>query len=357
MELINKSKSIRVSVDVPSGLMMDNPSSGVVVRAQHTVSFQLPKLAFLLPQKYQFVGQWHLVNIGLSKQAIKDLSANKFLIERKDIKKILRSKARTKFSHKGNFGHALLVTGSFGKIGASVLSAKAALRSGIGLLTVHIPRCGYQIIQSSVPEAMVSVDPSEERFTAIPLLSSFTVVGVGPGIGVDIQTVKALRDLLQAVKVPVVLDADAINILGNHRELIQLLPQNSILTPHPKEFERLVGQWSNDFERLDKQREFSVRTQTFIILKGAYSSITAPNGTIYFNQTGNPGMATAGSGDVLTGIVTGMMGRGYTPEQAALAGTWIHGLSGDIAAGELGEESLIASDIIDHIPQAFTSFR
>lgn len=357
IELFNKSKSIRVSVDVPSGLMMDKPSSGEVVCAHHTVSFQLPKLAFFLPHNYPFVGQWQLVNIGLSKPAIKDMPANRYLLERKDIKKILRNKARAKFNHKGNFGHALLVAGSVGKIGAAVLGAKAALRSGIGLLTVHIPRCGYPIVQSSVPEAMASVDPSEEQFTTIPLLSSFTVVGVGPGIGVDIQTVKALRDLLQAVTVPVVLDADAINILGNYRELIQLLPQNSILTPHPKEFERLVGQWSNDFERLEKQREFSIRTQTFIILKGAYSSITSPNGTVYFNQTGNPGMATAGSGDVLTGIVTGMLGRGYSPEQAALAGTWIHGLSGDIAVGELGEESLIASDIIDHLPQAFTSFR
>ena len=258
---------------------------------------------------------------------------------------------------KGNFGHALLIAGSYGKMGAAVLSARAAMRSGLGLLTVHIPKRCYEIIQTSVPAAMASVDASDEWFSSAPVTTNFVAIGVGPGIGQEKETVKALKDLLEDFSKPIVLDADALNILGANKELQQLIPKGSILTPHPKEFERLVGNWANDFERLQKQIDFSTKTSTIVLLKGANTSISTPEGKVYFNNTGNPGMATGGSGDVLTGLVTGLLAQGYTPEESALLGAWIHGLAGDRAALNKGQETLIASDIIDHLPEAFALCR
>ncbi len=361
---INRTNAVRVAVDIPSGLMADKPSDGEIIQAHHTVTFQLPKLSFLLPENGLAVarpddligrGEWHVVNIGLNQEFIRKAERNYFLLEKNDIKKILHE--RSKFSHKGNFGHALLIAGSYGKIGAAALGARAAMRSGLGLLTVHVPTCGYDIIQISVPEAMASVDTSDTLFSLVPRTENFSSVGIGPGIGQDKQTIKALAALLEAVGKPIVLDADAINILGSNRELIQLIPKGSILTPHPKEFERLVGSWSTDFERLEKQLEFSRETNAVVLLKGAHSSITTPEGKIYFNNTGNPGMATGGSGDVLTGLVTGLLAQGYTSEESALLGAWIHGLAGDCAAKRLSEEALMASDIIDYLPEAFALCR
>jgi len=351
----NKTKATRVAIDIPSGLMVDKPSVGDIIHAHHTITFQLPKLSFLLPENAKYVGNWQVVNIGLSKEGLMQTNCNRFLLERKDIKKILLP--RSKFSHKGNFGHALLIAGSYGKMGAAVLCARAAMRSGLGLLTMHIPKSGYQIMQTAMPEAMVIVDVSEVNFSDVPEIQHFTAIGVGPGIGQGAETIKALASLLAASKVPLVIDADAINILGSNSELSHLIPVGSILTPHPKEFERLVGSWNNDFERLEKQIEFSSKTQTVLILKGAYTSISTPDGRVYFNNTGNPGMATGGSGDVLTGLLTGLLARGYTSEQAAIVGAWIHGLAGDKAAWIKGEDALMATDIIEALPEAFISFR
>lgn len=350
----NQPKAIRVAIDIPSGLMVDKPSVGEIVQADYTVTFQFPKLSFLLQENGRYVGNWQLVNIGLSKEGLKQIECSKFLVEKRDVKKIL--KPRSKFSHKGNFGHSLLIAGSYGKMGAAVLSSRAAMRSGVGLLTAHIPNCGYQIIQTAVPEVMASVDEHDRLFSSPPNLDQFDAIGVGPGIGQDKDTIRAFAALLEKVKVPVVLDADAINILGLNQELTHLIPKGSILTPHPKEFERLVGTWSDDIERLSKQLEFSMKTQTVVLVKGAHTSISTPEGKLYFNNTGNPGMATAGSGDVLTGILTSLMGQGYTSEEAAITGAWIHGLAGDCAARIKGEEALIASDIIEYLPEAFTSF-
>ncbi len=351
---INRTNAVRVAVDTPSGLMADKPSAGEVIQAQHTVAFQLPKLSFLLPENGTAVGEWHVVNIGLSNEFIEQTESNYFLLEKNDIKTILHN--RLKYSHKGNFGHALLIAGGYGKMGAAVLSARAALRAGLGLLTVHVPTCGYEIIQAAVPEAMASVDSSDRLFSRVPNTENFNAVGIGPGIGQEELTKKALTDLLAAGK-PIVVDADAINILGAHPELIQHIPSESILTPHPKEFERLVGSWTSDYERLEKQLEFSKTTNTIVLLKGAHTSITTPEGKLYFNNTGNPGMATGGSGDVLTGVVTAILAQGYTAGESALLGAWIHGLAGDCAAKRLGGESLIASDIIDYLPEAFASCR
>ncbi len=352
---INRTNSVRVAVDIPSGLMADKPSAGEIIQAHHTVTFQLPKLSFLFPENGSAVGEWHVVNIGLSQEFIEQTASNYFLLEKNDIKTILHK--RSKFSHKGNFGHALLIAGSYGKMGAAILSARAAMRSGLGLLTVHVPGCGYDIIQTSVPEAMVLVDSSDTLFSSPPNTKKFTSVGVGPGIGQDKQTIKAFIALLEAAGEPIVIDADAINILGANRELIDLIPKGSILTPHPKEFERLAGNWTSDFERLEKQIEFSKATKAVVLLKGAHTSIATPEGKVFFNNTGNPGMATGGSGDVLTGLVTGLLAQGYTSEESALLGAWIHGLAGDCAAKRVGEDSLIASDIIEHLPEAFALCR
>lgn len=354
IQAINAVQVTRIAVDIPSGLMVDKHSTGEIVKAHHTISFQIPKLSFLLPECYAFVGNFKLVNIGLDKSFIRQLSTDYFLLEKKDIKSVLRP--RSKFDHKGTFGHALLIAGSYGKMGAAVLCAKAALRSGVGLLTVHIPTCGYQIIQTSVHEAMASVDPSELFFSKHPDLTNYSAVGVGPGIGQDGATVKALRQILEQSNRPMVIDADAITILGANRELIHLLPSESILTPHPKEFQRLVGEWKNDFERLDKQREFSMKTKCIVLVKGAHTIITTPDGKVYFNNTGNPGMATAGSGDVLTGVLTGLLAQGYTSTETACIGVWLHGLAGDFAKRDFGEISLTSTDIINHLPASFKLF-
>ncbi|HEU5292757.1 MAG TPA: NAD(P)H-hydrate dehydratase [Cyclobacteriaceae bacterium] len=352
---INRVNAIRIAIDIPSGLMADKPSTGEIVQAHHTITFQLPKLSFLLPKSGSFVGEWRIVNIGLDEKFIMQAETNYFLLEQSDMNAMLHE--RKKFSHKGNFGHALLIAGSYGKMGAAVLGARAAMRSGVGLLTVHIPKRCYEIIQTSVPEAMASVDKADDWFSSAPDTKNFVTVGIGPGIGQEKQSAQALKDLLVKVNKPVVIDADALNILGANKELQKLIPAGSILTPHPKEFERMVGSWTDDFERLQKQIDFSRRTKTVVLLKGANTSISTPEGKAYFNNTGNPGMATGGSGDVLTGLVTGLLAQGYTSVESALLGAWIHGLAGDRAAVNKGTETLIASDIIDHLPEAFALCR
>jgi ADP-dependent NAD(P)H-hydrate dehydratase / NAD(P)H-hydrate epimerase len=348
IEKINLTNTVRIAVDVPSGLLADMPSAGAIVKAHYTLSFQLPKLAFLLPSCHEFVGTWCTLDIGLSKAGIENTATEHFLLTKKSIGRLL--KPLQKFDHKGKRGHALLIAGGFGKMGAAVLASRAALRTGIGLITLHVPKTGYQIIQASVPEAMVSMDQSEYCFSTAPDLSAYDALGIGPGLGMDKVTVKALGDVLTTFGRPVVLDADAINMLGAHRELRQVIPKGSVLTPHPKEFERMAGAWKNDFERLEKQKEFAVAHSVVVVLKGAHTSITSPDGKTFFNNTGNPGMATGGMGDALTGIITALLAAGYAPLEAAQAGVWIHGRAADEAALKQGMRGMIASDVIDHLP-------
>ncbi len=229
------------------------------------------------------------------------------------------------------------------------------MRAGLGLLTVHVPKCGYEILQTAVPEAMASIDEAEQWFTVVPDVKTFDVIGIGPGIGLHENTITALVGLLRDNKNPMVIDADALNILSARPDLQKMIPPGSILTPHPKEFERLVGTWNDDFEKLDKLKHHSAQLKAVIVLKGANSTIASPNGEVYFNSTGNPGMATGGSGDVLTGILAGLLAQGYTPVEAAIMGVYLHGLAGDIALIDKGLEGLIASDLIDYLPKAFQS--
>ena len=351
IQYINHLNTDRIAIDIPSGLMADRPSEGPIVRATRTLTFQVPKLAFLFPQYHEFVGTWVLLDIGLHKDFLKEIETSYHYFTRKAVRKILR--VRSRFDHKGKFGHALLISGSYGKMGAAILAARAALRGGVGLLTMHVPVTGYHIIQTAVPEAMVSIDQHQEIFTTCPPLNPYTTIGIGPGLGQEKQTIKAVGDVLERSKVPVVIDADALNILGSNRELLQLVPEGSILTPHPKEFERLAGTWKNDFERLEKQKRLAKDLKAVVVLKGAFTSIATPQGQVFFNSSGNPGMAKGGSGDVLTGILTGLLAQGYPGLDAAQLGVFLHGFAGDLAAYEKGMNSMTPSDLIESLPEAF----
>ena len=343
-----------VSIDIPSGLFCEdnqNNNSKNIITARYTLTFQQPKLAMMFPQNDLYFGECSILPIGLHPDFIKKINTNYFFTTKQDVKELVAP--RKKYSHKGIYGHALLVTGSYGKMGSAVLSSKACLRTGVGLLTTHVPKEGVQIIQTSIPEAMCSASYEDKFIADIPLLDNYDAIGVGPGIGMDKPTQNALKLLIQNAKNPMVIDADAINILSENKTWLAFLPNLCILTPHPKEFERLVGKWNNDEERLALQIDFSVKNNVIVVLKGAHTSISTPEGHVFFNSSGNPGMATAGAGDVLTGIITSFLAQGYLPEKAAIFGVYIHGVAGDIAVENIGEEALIASDIIENLPQAF----
>lgn len=354
VETINKSKSITISIDIPSGLFADKSidiSKDTIVKADYTLSFQFPKLAFLFPENEFIVGDWQILPIGLHPGFINSESCRNYLIEFDDAKAIL--KPRSRFSHKGTFGHAFLIGGSKGKIGAAVLMGKSCLHSGAGLVTVHLPDCGYPIIQTAVPEVMVSVDTNENECTQLPRLDSYSALAAGPGLGHGKDTANMLKHLIQEAKVPLLLDADAINMLADNPTWLAFLPKGTVLTPHPGEFARLAGKTSNSFDRLEKLQSFCIKYSLTIVLKGAYTIICSPLGNCYFNPTGNPGMATGGSGDVLTGLITGFSAQGYKPIEACILGVYLHGRAGDLAAAETGYEALVAGDIIESIGKAF----
>lgn len=351
---INNSGALVFAIDVPSGLMGEDNGSVVsenIIRADRTFTFQFPKLSFLFPENEKYVGDWQVLDIGLHPKAIKNVATPYFMLDEDFIKEIIQP--RGKFSHKGTFGHALLISGAYGKMGAAVLSSKSCLRSGVGLLTTHVPAKGVSVLQTVIPEAMVSIDESDTIFTGAINLRAFSAIGIGPAIGQADDTQQAFYELIKVSKTPMVIDADALNILGLHNDWIGMLPNGSILTPHPKEFERLSGEKSEGFQRLQKALDVAKQNQIFIVLKGAHSAIICPDGEVYFNSTGNPGMATAGSGDVLTGIILSLLAQGYNSKDAALLGVYVHGLAGDIASDQKGEISLIASDIVDNLGEAF----
>lgn len=266
-------------------------------------------------------------------------------------------KPREKFSHKGTYGHALIVAGSLGKMGACVLSTKAALRSGVGLGTAFVPKCGHEIIQITNPEAMCELSWEENYLAGDLVWKNYSAIGIGPGIGKEIKTMQLIEHLFHNYSGPLVLDADALNLISEYDSLFDKIPENSILTPHPKEFDRLFGQSDSAFDRLEKQREMSKKLKCHIILKGTYTSICGPNGVVYFNNTGNSGMAKGGSGDVLTGLLTGLLAQGYSTEDACKIGVWIHGLAGDFAAQKKNEITMTALDLIDYLTEAFEGIK
>ena len=354
VKFINASPAYVVSIDIPSGLMGEDNSYNVasgIVRADLTLSLQLPKLAFLFPENETYVGEWKLLDIGLSKKAMAEMPSNYQLTGPGEVVALL--KPRGKFAHKGNFGRALLIAGSQGMAGASILAARACLRSGVGLLTVHVPFCNNGIVQTAVPEAMTDLDLSDTCFAAATDTDDFQAVAVGPGLGRSPETVAALAEQIETSDTPMVLDADALNILGENRSLLSRLPKGSLLTPHPVELERLVGKCRNSFERLERARDLAASADVHIVLKGAYTAVISPDGKCRFNTTGNPGMATAGSGDVLTGILLALLAQGYEPGAAAQLGVFVHGLAGDLAAEAKGMMGMTAGDIVEALPQAW----
>lgn len=359
IQQINEAQNTVVSIDVPSGLFCNkiNLDQEPVVQAEVTLTFQTPKLSLFLPENEGYVNDFDILDISLDLPSVQSQTSTLNYVSTDYLPYFYRS--REKFSHKYDFGSVLVIGGSYGKIGASLLSIKSVLKSGAGLVTVHIPKCGYQIIQTSFPEAMVSTDFSEDKITKFPTdLEKFNTIAIGPGLGTDEKTALALEQFLNEVSLEnknLIIDADGINLLSQNPELIKKLPANTILTPHDKELERLIGKWENSFEKIEKSQKLSQENQLIVISKGAFTQTFLPNGEVYFNSTGNPGMATAGSGDVLTGIIAGHLGKGFNSPDAAIFGTFLHGLSGNAAAEQLGQESLLASDIINYIPVALKS--
>jgi ADP-dependent NAD(P)H-hydrate dehydratase / NAD(P)H-hydrate epimerase len=350
---LNQSATEIIAIDLPSGLSADASSKGnAVINATHTLSFQNYKLAFLLPENESYCGNIHILKIGLHK---KFEAAEETAFEITDaalIKTIY--KPRNQFAHKGNFGNAALLCGSYGMMGAAVLSAKACLRAAAGKLTCYVPKCGYTILQTAIPEAMCMV-AGEEYILSATEIEKFNAVGIGAGIGIHNSHTALLKEIFTKFNKPMVIDADALNIMAAHKELLALIPPHSILTPHPKEFERLFGKTKNDFERLQLTLQKSAEHNIYIVLKGHYTFIGTPNGTSFFNSTGNAGMAKGGSGDVLTGIITGLLAQGYTPLQGCVMGVYLHGLAGDFAAIKFCKEAMLATDIVECLPEAFKS--
>lgn len=354
---LNQSGNPIISIDIPSGMYADRSSlKATVIRATHTLSFQCYKPAFLVAENALNIGELHLLDIGLHPAYLLNTFGQFELIDAALAGTLYHP--RLPFAHKGNFGHALLVAGSYGKTGAAVLAAKACLRSGVGLLTCHIPRSSVNILQTASPEAMVIADEEKYLNTGIQdELDRYDAIGIGPGIGTDAKTRFLIESVFKQMKSKLVLDADALNILAANRKLLASLPPLSVLTPHPKEFERLAGKTENDFEQIELALDFAKRNQCILVLKGHHTFIAMPGGKGYFNTTGNAGMAKGGSGDVLTGMCTAFLAQGYPPEMAALLAVYLHGYAGDLAAAKLSQEAMLASDLIDNLGGAFFSLR
>lgn len=354
VKYINASPAQVVSIDVPSGLMAENNALNVranIIRAGLTLTLQQPKLAFLFAENQPFIGELQTLDIQLSREGADRLEPFFETIEEDSVRPHILH--RHPFAHKGEMGHALLVAGKYGMGGAAILATRACLRSGVGKVTVHSPRKNNTIMQLAVPEAVVQLDHEDTLFSEPIDTDDYNALGIGPGLGTSEQTAIALIAQLRRALCPIVADADALNILANHRAWLQQLPRDIILTPHAKEFDRMVGHSSDSYERLCKARDMAQRLHIHIILKGHYTAICLPDGHVKFNTTGNAGMATAGSGDVLTGILTALLARGYEPSAACVAGVYLHGVAGDLAAAEMGMESMVAGDIVSHLPEAF----
>lgn len=358
VKFINSTGCDVLSIDIPSGLMCEDNTCNDpqhIIRATVTATVQGPKLAFLLPENYIYIGEVKIIDIGLHPDGLNEMKIGYSTVEEEDIKRLI--KIRNPYAHKGTMGHGLLVAGKYGMAGAAILASKAALRSGVGKITIHTPTSNNDILQIGVPEAVVSHDVDMELITHVPDSIMHTAVAMGPGIGTSRETAMALHELLTEVKIRVVLDADALNCLSMNKEWLELIPQDSIITPHPKEFDALVTPSTSTFERIEKAKKLARDYRIYVILKGHHTAICTPEGHTYLNTSGNAGMATAGSGDVLTGIILSLLCQHYTPREACLLGVFLHGRAGDIYAEENCEEGLTASDIVQYIPKAIKSLK
>lgn len=357
VHIINESEAKVYAIDIPSGLFGENNEGNLpynkIVKATKTFTFQSPKLAFFMPDTSAYVGEWKVLDIQLHADALREFPSEYYLTEKEDIKSLIHKRGR--FAYKNKYGHALIIAGSEGKMGAAILSSMAALRAGAGLVSSHIPARGESILQTAFPEGLVNLDSNSDVISDFLdlTLNNYASIGLGPGIGTRPETVNTIVSLFEYAFLPMVVDADALNIISENKHLKDFINHNMILTPHVGEFNRLAGDSKSDYSRLEKARDYASETKAIIVLKGAYTAVCLPDRTVHFNPTGNPGMATAGSGDVLTGIITGLLAQSYSLEEAAKIGVYIHGLAGDIAARKKSEYSLIARDIIDNLGEAY----
>jgi ADP-dependent NAD(P)H-hydrate dehydratase / NAD(P)H-hydrate epimerase len=353
VQYINEQSLLKIAIDIPSGLFLDSSvNNNPVIKADHTLSFQCMKLAFLLPENQDYTGRVSILDIKLHKDFLKKTHSPFQLVDDELVRSIYRP--RKPFSHKGTFGHALIVAGSYGKMGAAVLATKACLRTGAGLTTVRIPSCGYDIIQSVCPEAMALPDESEKTIGSLPVeIEKFQSIAIGPGIGTAEITRKMVAELLGNYHGKLVMDADALNSISGDMDQLRSFKGNAILTPHPKEFQRLFGETTNDYDRLELCRRKAKEYNVVIILKGKYSAIVTPGGMVFFNSTGNAGMAKGGTGDVLTGMLGALLAQGYEPEFAAITGCYLHGLAGDLSAMDFSEEAMLSTDLVERIGLAY----
>lgn len=351
-QALNDSGAFILSIDMPSGLFTDrvpeNPDA--VVRANYLLTFGAPKLVFFLPQTGRFIERWEVLDIGLDPDYMRQVEVEYEFYGAGLVRSFYRPRER--FSHKGTYGHALILGGSHGKIGAVALAARAGLYSGAGLVTACVPACGYIPLQAQVPEIMVWTTSGEVEHVDFPQETSGYSIGAGMGMGTSQTTARAFLQWLGHQQQPLLLDADALNILGRHPESLDQIPPGSILTPHPGELRRLIGDWKDDFEKLEKAREFAKARQCVLLIKGAHTLILY-QGRGYVNSSGNPGMATAGSGDVLSGMIAGLMAQGYSPVEAALMGVYLHGRAGDLMVAQTGYEALTATAVLSGISMAF----
>ncbi len=353
VQYINEENATVVSIDLPSGMFGDwNPQivNRNTIHATLTLAIQFPRISFFIPDNAELIGEWKIIDIGLSEKAIATSPANFCLVEQRDVHRRLRH--RKEFASKADFGSGILYAGSYGMMGAAILAARGALRAGVGKLTVNSPKCGYQIMQSSVPEALFRHNRGEINIIDIHPERDFSAIAVGPGIGTNELTVKAVEDFLASINQPVILDADALNCIAIKPSILNTIPVLSILTPHAGEFDRLFGPQPSAEARLRKAIEMAKYYNILIILKGRYTAIVRPDGKVYFNSSGCPAMATAGSGDVLTGVLLSMLAQGYPAELASLIAVYVHGLAGEMAAAEQGEYGVTAGDIASYIGKA-----
>ncbi|MFV0418612.1 MAG: NAD(P)H-hydrate dehydratase [Dysgonomonas sp.] len=348
IEKVNILNNKVISIDLPSGMMTEFGNNGQkIIKADITLTLQFPKLAMLLPEAGEYCGEIEILPIGLSKNYINSSSTSFHYITKTLINNTIIKRA--KFGHKGTFGHALLICGSKGMGGAAALSTGAALRSGCGLVTLHTPDRERFATQTNYPSAMLSLD-SDDYFSELPAdLPKYTAIGIGCGLNQMPRTIDAFKQLLVSVNKPMVIDADALNIISNHYKLRYHIPENSILTPHPGELRRLVGDWDNEKHKLELVRRLASSLKSIVIVKGAHTMVCLPDGSCYFNSTGNSGMAKGGSGDVLTGYITGLLARGHNSTEASFIGVYNHGLAGDKAAMKHGMESMNSKDLIDEL--------
>ncbi|WMI67418.1 NAD(P)H-hydrate dehydratase [Mangrovimonas sp. YM274] len=346
------SKAFTLSIDIPSGLYTNHvpEDENGVVWANYTLSFQTPKLVFFLPDTGKFTVEWEVLDIGIDPSYLQEVKTEAELIGKFEMLSVYQP--RDKFSHKGSFGHALIIGGSYGKIGAVILASRAALTAGAGLITTYVPKCGYVPLQSSFPEAMVITDKEEELISDISFELTPSAIGFGVGMGTSKKALGAFEAFLKKYEGRLVIDADGLNMLSHNLEILELLQPQTILTPHPKELKRLIGDWKDDFDKLEKVKAFTKKYNLIIVIKGA-NTITVYKDLLYVNSTGNPGLATAGTGDVLTGIITGMLSQGYDPLTASLFGVYLHGKAADIAVLDLGYQALTASMVIDALGEAY----